>query len=126
MVSIARRPNGQWRPRYRDAAGKEHARHFEKKADAQAWLDSVTTSVLTGACVDPERTRVLAGSPRGSPAAASPMARAWTASAAWSGDASPGCTRSSGYGLAMSTAPTSSPACSRPAPLSATAGFRSF
>jgi hypothetical protein len=51
-------PNGQWRPRYRDAAGKEHARHFEKKADAQAWLDSVTTSVLTGAYVDPKRTRV--------------------------------------------------------------------
>ena len=23
MVSIARRPNGQWRPRYRDAAGRE-------------------------------------------------------------------------------------------------------
>ncbi len=58
MVSIARRPNGQWRPRYRDAAGKEHARHFDKKADAQAWLDSVTTSVLTGAYVDPKRTRV--------------------------------------------------------------------
>ena len=58
MVSIARRPNGRWRPRYRDAAGKEHARHFDKKADAQAWLDSVTTSVLTGAYVDPKRTRV--------------------------------------------------------------------
>lgn len=58
MVSIARRPNGQWRPRYRDAAGEEHARHFDKKADAQAWLDSVTTSVLTGAYVDRKRTRV--------------------------------------------------------------------
>ncbi len=45
MASLARRPNGRWRPRYRDAAGKEHARHFDKKVDAQAWLDSVTTSV---------------------------------------------------------------------------------
>jgi integrase len=58
VVSIARRPNGRWRPRYRDAAGKEHARHVDEKADAQAWLDSVTTSVLTGAYVDPKRTRV--------------------------------------------------------------------
>jgi hypothetical protein len=36
MVSLTRRANSRWRPRYRDAAGKEHARHFEKKADAQA------------------------------------------------------------------------------------------
>jgi hypothetical protein len=27
MASIARRPNGHWRARYRDAIGKEHARH---------------------------------------------------------------------------------------------------
>ncbi len=58
MASLARRPNGRWRPRYRDAAGKQHARHFDRMVDAQAWLDSVTTSVLTGASVDPERTRV--------------------------------------------------------------------
>ncbi|WP_239524207.1 hypothetical protein [Geodermatophilus normandii] len=49
MPSIARRPDRQWRARYRDVAGKEHARHFVRKADAQAWLDSITTSVLTGA-----------------------------------------------------------------------------
>jgi hypothetical protein len=58
MVSLTRRANSRWRPRYRDAAGKEHARHFEKKADAQAWLGSVTTSVLNGAYVDPKRMRV--------------------------------------------------------------------
>jgi len=57
MASIARRPDGRWRPRYRDAAGKEHARHFDRKVDAQAWLDSVTTAVGTGTYVDPGRAK---------------------------------------------------------------------
>ena len=48
MASIAKRPDGQWRARYRDAAGKEHARHFTRKVDAQRWLDEVTTSIVTG------------------------------------------------------------------------------
>ncbi|MDQ1130681.1 site-specific integrase [Microbacterium sp. SORGH_AS_0888] len=43
----------QWRARYRDAEGKEHARHFELKRDAQRWLDEVTASVVTGQYVDP-------------------------------------------------------------------------
>ena len=45
MASIAKRPNGKWRARYRDAAGREHARHFERKVDAQRWLDEVTASL---------------------------------------------------------------------------------
>lgn len=43
-----KRPSGQWRARYRDHAGKEHARHFARKRDAQDWLDSVASSVRTG------------------------------------------------------------------------------
>ena len=35
MASISKRENGQWRARYRDDAGKEHARHFARKVDAQ-------------------------------------------------------------------------------------------
>jgi len=58
MASIARRPDGQWRARYRDAAGKEHARHFARKVDAQRWLDEVNASVLTGAYVDPKAGRI--------------------------------------------------------------------
>lgn len=58
MASIAKRPNGQWRARYRDAYGKEHARHFVRKIDAQNWLDSVTTAVQTGIYVDPNRGKV--------------------------------------------------------------------
>src|SRR5262245_5077978 len=58
MANIAKRPDGRWRARYRDAAGKEHARHFPRKADAQRWLDEVTASVVTGAYVDPKAGRV--------------------------------------------------------------------
>jgi integrase len=58
VASIAKRPNGQWRARYRDAHGNEHARHFVRKIDAQNWLDSVTTAVQTGIYVDPNRGKV--------------------------------------------------------------------
>lgn len=53
MANIAKRPNGQWRARYRDEAGKEHARHFHRKIDAQHWLDQVTAAVVRGDYVDP-------------------------------------------------------------------------
>src|SRR5215213_7461633 len=53
MASIARRPDGTYRPRYRDEHGKEHARHFKRKVDAQRWLDEVTAAVQTGTYVDP-------------------------------------------------------------------------
>src|SRR4051794_8359880 len=58
MASIARRPDGTWRPRYRDAEGKEHARHFDRKVDAQRWLDEVAATVVTGTYVDPKAGRV--------------------------------------------------------------------
>lgn len=58
MASIKRRPDGKWRARYRDATGKEHARHFIRKVDAQRWLDQVTASVVRGDYVDPKAGRV--------------------------------------------------------------------
>ena len=61
MASIARRPDGTYRPRYRDEHGKEHARHFKRKADAQRWLDEVTAAVQTGTYVDPKRARTTVG-----------------------------------------------------------------
>jgi site-specific recombinase XerD len=61
MASIKRRPDGVWRARYRDAAGKEHARHFPRKVDAQRWIDEVTTAVVTGAYVDPKNARTTVG-----------------------------------------------------------------
>ncbi|MGY1845535.1 tyrosine-type recombinase/integrase [Modestobacter sp. SYSU DS0875] len=58
MTSIAKRPDGRWRARYRDEAGKEHARHFDRKVDGQRWLDEVTASVVTGQYVDPAAGRI--------------------------------------------------------------------
>src|SRR4051794_101731 len=57
MASIAKRPDGTYRPRYRDENGKEHARHFKRKVDAQRWLDEVTASIVTGNYVDPQAGR---------------------------------------------------------------------
>lgn len=58
MASIKKRPNGQWRARYRDETGKEHARHFPRKVDAQNWVDQVTASVVRGDYVDPKAGKV--------------------------------------------------------------------
>lgn len=53
MANIAKRADGRWRARYRDNRGREHARHFTRRTDAQRWIDSVTTAVQTGNYVDP-------------------------------------------------------------------------
>lgn len=43
--------------RYWDGAGKEHARHFARKIDAQRWLDNVTAAQVRGDYVDPKTAR---------------------------------------------------------------------
>jgi hypothetical protein len=58
MSSIAKRSDGKWRARYRDDAGKQHARHFNRKIDAQRWLDEVTAALVTGQYVDPKAGRI--------------------------------------------------------------------
>ncbi len=58
MASIARRPDGTHRARFRDATGKEHARHFKRKVDAQRWLDEMTAAMVTGQYVDPAAGRL--------------------------------------------------------------------
>ncbi|UYG15641.1 site-specific integrase [Brachybacterium huguangmaarense] len=58
MSSIRKRPDGRWRARYRDEAGKEHARHFRRKLDAQRWLDETTTSIVSGMYVDPRAGKI--------------------------------------------------------------------
>lgn len=57
MASISKRPEGRWRARYRDANGKEHARHFDRKVDAQRWVDEVTAAIVTGSYIDPKTAR---------------------------------------------------------------------
>lgn len=58
MSSIAKRADGRWRARYRDEADKEHARHFERKIEAQRWLDEVTAAQVTGTYCDPGAGRI--------------------------------------------------------------------
>ena len=65
MSSIKKRPDGKYRARYRDADGKEHARHFKYKNNpkdpansAQHWLDTVTVAVSTGTYVDPKLAKI--------------------------------------------------------------------
>jgi integrase len=61
MASIKKRENytgnQPWRARYRDPAGKEHARHFARKVDAERWLDSVRGQLVGGTYVDPRAGR---------------------------------------------------------------------
>lgn len=61
MASISKRPDGRWRARYRDPTGKEHARHFPRKVDAQRWLDGIASAVVTGRYVDPALSRITVG-----------------------------------------------------------------
>lgn len=58
MASIGpKRDDGTYRARYRDDSGKEHARHFRRKVDAQKWLDEQTASVVRGEHVDRKTAR---------------------------------------------------------------------
>lgn len=61
MANIAKRPDGRYRARYRDRAGKEHARHFRRKIDAQQWLDAQTAALVAGTHVDPKLARTTVG-----------------------------------------------------------------
>lgn len=58
MASIAKRPNGAWRAKYYDPDGKEHARHFPRKVDAQRWLDGIQGELARGEYVDPGAGKV--------------------------------------------------------------------
>src|SRR4051794_16208614 len=59
MASIAKRVAATYRPRYRDENGKEHARHFKRKVDAQRWLDEQTAAMVTGDYVDPAAGKII-------------------------------------------------------------------
>src|SRR4051812_781318 len=55
MASINRRADrgNRWEVRYRDPSGKQRARLFERRADADQFLTSTEHSKLTGAYLDP-------------------------------------------------------------------------
>jgi len=57
MASVRQRPDGSYRARYRDLSGKEHAKHFRLKQDAQKWLDRETAKLETGSWVAPKTAK---------------------------------------------------------------------
>jgi integrase len=52
MAHVQKRGN-KWQARYRDKAGHEHARRFDRKIDAEGWLATNSADLVRGAWVDP-------------------------------------------------------------------------
>ncbi|WP_081821307.1 tyrosine-type recombinase/integrase [Rhodococcus sp. UNC23MFCrub1.1] len=48
----------RWRARYVDDNGREVARGFDRKVDAQSWLDSIVSQQVQGTYIDPKRGRM--------------------------------------------------------------------
>jgi hypothetical protein len=48
----------RWRARYVDEHGREHAKSFGRKVDAQQWVDEFTAAVVTGKYVDPNAGQI--------------------------------------------------------------------
>jgi hypothetical protein len=59
VASIAKRPDGRWRARYRDPQGREHARHFTRKTDAQKWVSTNRADIARGQWIDPRHGELL-------------------------------------------------------------------
>ena len=45
----------------RDAAGKEHSRHFNRKVDAERWEAASRSAITRGDWTDPARAEVTVG-----------------------------------------------------------------
>jgi integrase len=58
VANVQKRGHGKWRARYRDPAGKEHTRHFERKIDAEQWARSQESAINRSEWVDPVLARV--------------------------------------------------------------------
>src|SRR5437868_6570470 len=57
VARIVKQPSGRWQARYYDHAKKQHALRFDRKIDAQRWLDEQTSALVTGTHVDPRTAR---------------------------------------------------------------------
>ncbi|MFB7722326.1 tyrosine-type recombinase/integrase [Nocardia sp. NPDC056100] len=51
----------RWRARYVDDDGNEHAKSFARKTDAQSWLDTATSALVTGTHIAPSAGRETIG-----------------------------------------------------------------
>lgn len=58
MASITRRPNGQWRARVPVGHGRQVAKHFPRKVDAQRWAAIEEAKLARGEWLDPRTSRL--------------------------------------------------------------------
>jgi hypothetical protein len=58
MGHIRRTGSGRWQARYRDPTGRERARNFTRKLDAERFLIGIESDKLRGQWVDPEAGRI--------------------------------------------------------------------
>lgn len=58
MAHIRRTDSGGWQVRYRDPAGRERARNFRRKADAERFSVTVETDKIRGMWADPRLARI--------------------------------------------------------------------
>ena len=61
MGHVRRTDKGRWQARYRDPTGRERARNFTRKADAERFLVQIESDKLRGQWVDPEAARIRLG-----------------------------------------------------------------
>ncbi|SDE32944.1 tyrosine-type recombinase/integrase [Nocardioides lianchengensis] len=59
--SVAKRPNGRWRARFRGPDGRERSRHFDRKVDADRWARTQVGRIDRGEWTDPSRGRITIG-----------------------------------------------------------------
>lgn len=53
-----RKTGARWQARYRDPAGREVAKRFDRKVDAERWLTARAAEMLDGSYIDPAASRV--------------------------------------------------------------------
>jgi hypothetical protein len=51
----------RWMARFVDDQGRENAKSFDKRVDAQAWLDEITAAQVTGMYVEPKAGLISVG-----------------------------------------------------------------
>lgn len=58
MASVDKRPNGRWRARWREyPGGPQRTRTFQRKIDAEQFLDQVRGDLVRGSYIDPDAGR---------------------------------------------------------------------
>lgn len=58
MGHVRRTPAGRWQARYRDPTGRERARNFTRKTDAERFLALVEADMLRGRWIDPDAGKI--------------------------------------------------------------------